>query len=632
MDNLVKRVTAVGLCVTLGLSSVGMASAQVTDKIENTDVAKKQAQILQQAATKDETVYVLAGADGTVDKIIVSDWIKNAMGNKQIFDKSILSDIENIKGDESYTIDEQNLKIWDTEGNDIYYKGTAKKELPVGVSLTYKLDGKTISPEKLAGKSGKVTIRFDYENRQYKTVTIDGKAQKIYVPFAMLTGVILDSDSFSNIEVSNGKLINDGDRTAVVGIAFPGLQENLAVSRSKIDIPNYVEITADVENFQMGSTVTIASNDVFNEIDSSKLSSVDEMISSFGNMSTAMDKLLDGSSALYDGMNTLMTKSEDLINGVDKLAAGTTLLRDGAKSLDEGASNLKAGVEELSEGLNNLSSNSQSLNAGATQVFNTLLDTATLQVKNAGIEIPELTITNYGEVLSGVISSLDKDAVYEKAYNSVREQVIKSATGLSVEEYEKALAAGMISEEQQTMLDNAISQQMSSDAVKSQLQAASDGAKQIASLKISLDSYNSFYVGLNTYTKGVDSAAAGAVKLADGTSELKDGSSSLKTGIDSLYDGVFEMKGNMPTLTKGVSDLREGSMSLSNGLKQFNEEGIEKISQLLEGDIGSISTRLKATVDVSKKYNNYAGIGDNMDGKVKFIYSTEEISLPEKTK
>lgn len=632
MDNLIKKVTAVGLCVTLGLSSVGMASAQVTNKIENTDAAKKQAEILQQAATKDETVYVLAGADGTVDKIIVSDWIKNAMGSKQIFDKSILSDIENIKGDESYTIDEQNLKIWDTEGNDIYYKGTAKKELPVGVSVTYKLDGKTISPEKLAGKSGKVTIRFEYENRQFETVTIDGKAEKIYVPFAMLTGILLDSDSFSNIEVSNGKLINDGDRTAVVGIAFPGLQENLAVSRSKIDIPNYVEITANVKDFEMGATVTIASNDVFNEIDSSKLNSVDEMLSSFGDLSSAMNELLDGSSLLYDGMNTLMTKSDELVKGIDKLAVGTTLLKDGADSLDEGASNLNAGVKELSEGLSYLSSNSQNLNAGATQVFNTLLDTATVHVKNAGISIPKLTISNYGDVLNGVIGSLDENAVYEKVYMAVREQVIKSGTGMSVEAYESAVAAGAISQEQQTMIEYAVSEQMSSDAVKAQLQTASEGAKQIAALKTSLDSYNSFYVGLNTYTKGVDSASAGAAELVDGTSELKVGSSSLKTGIGSLYDGVFEMKGKIPTLTKGISDLKDGSMNLSAGLKQFNEEGIEKISKLLEGEIGSVATRLKATVEVSKYYNNYAGIGDNMDGKVKFIYSTDEISLPEKTK
>lgn len=104
----------------------------------------------------------------------------------------------------------------------------------------------------------------------------------------------------------------------------------------------------------------------------------------------------------------------------------------------------------------------------------------------------------------------------------------------------------------------------------------------------------------------------------------------MKTGIESLYDGVFEMKGKIPTLTKGISDLKDGSMNLSAGLKQFNEEGIEKISKLLEGEIGSVATRLKATVEVSKHYNNYAGIGDNMDGKVKFIYSTDEISLPKK--
>lgn len=127
---------------------------------------------------KDETVYVLAGADGSVQKIIVSDWIKNAVGSTIISDKSELTDVENVKGEESYTMNGNNMRVWDAKGNDIYCQGNIEKELPVGLSVSYKLDGKTISPTELAGKSGKVTIRFDYQNKQFETVEIDGKPGK----------------------------------------------------------------------------------------------------------------------------------------------------------------------------------------------------------------------------------------------------------------------------------------------------------------------------------------------------------------------------------------------------------------------------------------------------------------------
>lgn len=113
------------------------------------------------------------------------------------------------------------MKVWDAEGNDIYYQGSTTKALPVDVSVSYKLDGKTMSAKEIAGKSGRVTIRFDYKNNQYEMVDIGGKKEKIYVPFAMLTGIELDDDKFSNVEVTNGKVVNDGTMTVVAGLAFP---------------------------------------------------------------------------------------------------------------------------------------------------------------------------------------------------------------------------------------------------------------------------------------------------------------------------------------------------------------------------------------------------------------------------
>ena len=135
--------------------------------------------------------FDLTGADGSVKKVIVSDWIKNALGSSTITDSGELKDVENVKGDESYTMNPDGMRVWDAQGNDIYCKGSIDKELPVNLSVSYKLDGKTVSADELAGKSGKVTIRFDYKNNQYQTVTIDGKNEKIYVPFAMLTGILL---------------------------------------------------------------------------------------------------------------------------------------------------------------------------------------------------------------------------------------------------------------------------------------------------------------------------------------------------------------------------------------------------------------------------------------------------------
>ncbi|MBQ1616446.1 MAG: hypothetical protein II086_04245, partial [Ruminococcus sp.] len=299
MKRLIKLMS-VALCLTLVLSAslVGVFALSLNGiSLGDKDKATPdEAEIF-----KDETVYVMAKADGTVDKIIVSDWIKNNKGADTIRDLSTVGDIENVKTDASFTLDSDNMRVWEANGEDLYLKGTGKQPLPVDLTVTYSLDGKVISPEALSGKSGKVTIRFDYTNNAYETVKIDGKDERIYVPFLMMSGMILDGEKFSNVTVTNGKVISDGDRTMLAGIAFPGLQHDLGLTRDEIDIPSYFEVNADVTDFELGATVTIAANPLTKDIDPDELDSLDDLKASMNTLESAMTALIDGSSQLYTG-------------------------------------------------------------------------------------------------------------------------------------------------------------------------------------------------------------------------------------------------------------------------------------------------------------------------------------------
>jgi len=752
MKNRAMKITALSLCAAVILGTAGtsvraLAAGGTEGRVEEKAVEANAAEgkatetmasegkpadvAADKGLTKDETVYVLAGADGAVQKIIVSDWIRNADGVDVVNDSSELSGIETVKGEGGYTLGGDNTYVWDARGGDVYYQGNIEKELPVELAVTYKLDGKTISPDELAGKSGKVTIRFDYTNRQYEYVEIDGKKEKIYVPFAMLTAMLLDNEVFTNVEVSNGKLINDGDRTVVVGVAFPGLQEDLAIDSEKLELPDYVEITADVTDFELGMTVTLATNELFSKGDVGELDSVGDLNESLGELTDAMEQLMDGSSRLYDGLCTLLDKSGELVEGIDKLAAGAKALSEGVGDLDEGASRLQAGAAQLSSGLSTLSSNNDAVNGGARQVFETLLSTANTQLSAAGLSVPAMTISNYADVLNGVIASLDENAVYKQALSTVtaaveeqrsyimeqvtaairarvteqvipaveeqvklevteavREnvtaQVITAATGMDKESYDAAVAAGMVDSTTQAAIQGAIDAQMqgddvrqlvetntaaqmesenvqaiiaakteeqmqdgsiqdmiaanteqqvqkaiadnmASDAVRSQLAAASEGAKTVMALKASLDSYNSFYIGLQNYTVGVAQAASGAADLRAGADSLKDGADKLCSGASELYDGILTLKDGAPTLVDGITQLRDGAMQLSDGLKEFDEEGVQKLVEAVDGDLDGLVTRIRATVDVSKDYQLFSGAGSDMDGQVKFIYRTESI-------
>lgn len=568
MKKLSLKIVSVILAMIISVCAVIAVNAQSADntsKVNNTQESKsvkdnnKPAKI-----SKDETVYVLAGADGSVKKVIVSNWIKNAISEGKISDKTNLKNLKNVKGNEKYTLDSNNMTVWDAQGNDVYYSGNIDEELPVNLSVSYKLDGKNITADKLAGKSGKVTIRFDYENKQYETVNIDGKSEKIYVPFVMLTGMLFNNDTFRNVEVTNGKVINDGDRTAVIGIALPGLQKNLNITSDKLEFPDFVEITADVENFKMGMSITLATNELFSNFDTSKLNDLDNVANSVNDLTGGMNQLLDGSSALYNGLDLLLSKSNELVNGIKELANGSKTLKEGTEKIDFGAGNIKSGVSELYGGLNELSSNNPQLNGGAKQVFETMLSTAQSQLNNAGITTPTLTIENYSAVLTAVLSKV------------------------------------------------------------SNIPAA---AASVTTLKASLDSYNQFYTGLLNYTGGVEKATNGAKELYLGANQLKAGTEELKLGSEKLYNGVLKLQDGTSVLVGGVSELKNGAVKLSGGLKKLNDEGVSKIIKLVNGDIKGLATRIKATADVSKNYKNFSGISDDMDGQVKFIYRTDEIKV-----
>lgn len=571
MKNNVKKVVAASMAAVVMAGSIGMTAHAVQSKDnEKTDTqpAKTYETQAEKTATgtkmnKEETVYVIADANGSIDKVIVSDWIQNGTKNDTINDKTELKDIKNVKGDESFSMNGDNMCVWDAKGNDIYYQGTTDKALPVDVKVTYTLDGKTVTPEELAGKSGKVKIRYDYTNNQFEMRNIDGKNEKIYVPFVMATGMILDNEVFSDITVTNGKLINDGEKTMVAGIAFPGLKEDLGLTSVNLDIPSYVEISADVKNCELKNTVTVATSQVFEELSTDKLDSA-TLKEGLTKITDGMTQLLDGSSQLYDGLAQLLDKSDDLITGIKALTAGAKTISENLDNLSAGAQSLDAGATGLKNGLAQLDSKSGQLTGGAANVFNTLLTQTHDSLVAAGITtLPTLTIDNY----------------------------------------------------QSTLL-----------YVKSQLDSTNPAAAaRVLAAKESLDNYNAFYQGVIDYTNGVKSAKIGADQVAAGAKNVSNGATALAEGARNLYQGLMQIDEKAPQLIGGIEKLKDGSMQLSDGLKMFNEEGISKITELLEGDLGSVTARISATIDVSRNYSSFAGKADDMNGTVKFIYKTAEV-------
>lgn len=361
-------------------------------------------------AGKEETVYVIADASGKADQIIVSDWLKNADGGNILKDSSDLTDIQNVKGYESFEKDKNGNITWQAQGSDIYYRGTSDKEVPVEVKVSYKLDGRDITPEEIAGKSGKVTIRMDYINKETKKVRIGGKEEEINIPFAMISGMVLPQDIFTNIEVTNAKLMSEGENNIVIGLAFPGLKESIAFEDLKdkvsdkeagekindMEIPDYIEVTADARNFKLDMTMTVAMSDILSDIeltdsiDLSRLTdSMDELKDAAGQLKDGTKELNDGSGKLKDGTDELLAGAGELSDGALELKDGTQELYEKSGLLDDGAGTLYDGIHQLNDGTLQLQNGGQSLVEGTASLVSGTqsLNDGAHQIKNGVDEV-----------------------------------------------------------------------------------------------------------------------------------------------------------------------------------------------------------------------------------------------------
>uniref|UniRef100_UPI003FEE47B0 hypothetical protein n=1 Tax=Agathobacter rectalis TaxID=39491 RepID=UPI003FEE47B0 len=319
-------------------------------------------------ADKDESVYLISDANGNVNKTIVVDHLKNKDKKDTLEDASNLSDIENVKGKEKFTQSGDKL-TWQAGGKDIYYQGTATEEPPVTQKVTYYLDGKEISPEDLAGKSGKVKIRFDYTNTTSYTETVNGEKQTVSVPFAAVTGLVL-GDGFENIEVTNGKAEVSDSSSVVLGYALPGLKDSLGIKDKDLDgdvnIPEYMEMTADVKNFSMPAAMTFVVNaSDYVSTDGIDTSDLDDMINDLKDAST---QLQDGSKTLAEGTDTLADGLSTLQSKLGTFASGVGTLKSGLKTYTDGVSTLSGGLNTLGNSTGALVSGADKLNSGAGQL------------------------------------------------------------------------------------------------------------------------------------------------------------------------------------------------------------------------------------------------------------------------
>lgn len=758
--------------VTVGLTCV-LATGLLIGSVEYashtfaaTNLAVKGAEIVAEAAvenvkqtkavkgvTKEESVYVTLDANGQKQDVIVSDWLKNSGVNGVLPDTSNLTDIQNTKGDEKFTQNGDSIS-WETEDKDIYYQGKSDEELPVSMEITYYLDGQEITPEELAGKSGKLEMKIQYKNLSKQEVKVGGKTKTVYTPFVMATGMILPVEKFTNVTIDNGTVLSEGDNDVVMAYGMPGLKESLdldnldfgddlSIDLDKITdkITDSVTITADVTEFELGQTYTVATAKIFDDIDFGDLDGGEELDDKLDELTDATEELVDGSDKIQNNLKKLDDKFDTYAKAMDKLKSSVKTIDNGSEKINAAAKKytkstdkLLKGVDTYTKGTKDFAKSSKKYSQSTKKLVDGIgtLDTA----GSAFPESYEEFHTKLGDYTNGVNALLSEENMNNltdaagslkagvKTVDDGLKQVqagvsqINAGAGALNQQDAAALVQGLeslaASGDAQTrqIAENAIAYIQSAKelaasvdaatngkadgeldengtkdlaAALSQLQAATDtkseeenlytglasleeSAKVISATAETLRGYQapimegseSVQENIGKITSNLDtiyksgklivannekleSAADSLVKnagkiqknskkLTASSGSFRQATNKMAKGTGKLWEGVKKLVSSTGQVSDGIGKLTEGAIELYNGMEEFQEEGTNKLSDAVESILDGgddLQNRAKAVNKAAKNYKTFSGTTKGMDGDVKFIMTTQSISVEE---
>ena len=628
------------------------------------------------ANTKEETVYSKLNNCGINYSTIVSEKITNDDSSELIKDISELLNIENTSGDETFEKNGNEL-VWKANGNKIEYQGTIEKEEPITCTIKYELNGKEIEAKDIVGKSGKVKVILDYKNNDVHTVKINGKYEKMYTPFVVVAGTLIDGKVNKNVEVTNGKVLDNGNKVVALGMCLPGLQESLNISKNKVKIPTTIEFSMDAEDFEMNNIISYATPKLVSEADLNMFDNLDDIYAQANELQDASNQIVEGTSklnegakALNEGANALNKGTNEALNGVKLIAnkvklSTNGLLSDKSDALKKeqvaaignaAAKKAAASVNEQSELINKkatagIEENSALIKeqalASAKQIAEQTALATALEVKKGaaqeagnqivlaagqtaeetaesvfmGVKVQEVMMANNLTQEQAVLA-IKSDEQAQNTLNTIKAKAKKEAIEKAKAKLASSSNVTLTDEEKKEIIKKADAGiEIQKEIIEAQGLAS---AKQIATKTAQTTATTvaqmvGQQVGQTVASEVANQVKAGALsKVASSMTELTNGLEQLENGLEKLSDGTQE-------LANGTEQITAGTEELAEGMNKFNKEGINRITDLINGKVKNLETRLKALKDLAKDYKSFAGINEKDSGNVTFITTIDSL-------
>lgn len=585
---------------------------------------------------KTETVYSVLNSDGSISDTIVSSWLHDEDGINNIKETLNLTDVKNIKSNEKPSKD-GNTYTWNAKGNDVYYEGTATKQLPVSVKLCYELDGQEMSAKDMEGKSGHLKLTISFTNNYSQVKNINGKSIVIH-PSYLAGGMLnMSTGKFSNVKCESGKIVNDGTNEMLAFANIPGLNETLKSAgldkvNNQLGISDDVTVEADVNDFDLGSIMVGMTNEIDLASELGDIGSVSELTDGIDQLIEADDQLIDGSKQLYDGTTQLKEQAAPLTGSSDQvrqLSSGAIQLNDGVKALQTGISQYTAGASAINEGVNQL----YGIPQGAAQISEGITTYKT-QSLVSGIDDLSAGLDTFRQKVNAGLSSADTEAMMvqlgkaEGVLNKMRDTLKTDAdivSGLD-QAMKKANVPDIlkhlkeVKETQLPALQNAINTQISTnkDAYNNNKKVVEGFNEDFNSTKQSmLDSIDATIKALEA-AKGTTSTSTTSVTDEEGNTTSSETSTTTvnNDAIDAQIAKLQEQRKKVEALTATSHGELKEFVDMSNTLEQLDTllggvlDGANSLTGLLESAGGKIETLQS---DVSESLEKISGLKSTLE-------------------
>ena len=503
-------------------------------------------------ASKTENVYTNMDYTGTVKKTTVSNHLENDKDG-EIKDNSILTNILNVNGSEDFTLD-NDIVTWYAKGKDIFYTGITKKAQPINVVTKYYLNGKVTKATDMIGKSGKIKIEISLLNNSLL------RTDNTFTPYVVALGAMMDSDTNTDISITNGKVTDTGTRSVLLAISAPGLYEYTNINEFKS--LNKVTITYNTTDFEINDIYMVASPKILSELDLGIFDKLDILTSSISTLGEKMDELEAGTKDLANGTSTLFTNS-NIFN--EKLATASASL----EKIANGTIKLVDGVDEMLTTLTDAKTMMED-----KDIDGSLANLKVLQAKNEAI-ITKLT-----------------NPLVEDAYKVKKMSPTETETEM-IARIKKLNPNLTVAEEQE--LKNV----KSTYELKLLLVANNDAVKEMIT---NLEDLNNLLDTLTT-------------KLED-VKEMQGKVTLLNASLNELSVGLNKLSQASTEINKGISTLNNGATKISLGTTQLNNQGIKTLVNY-SNRIITYSEKIENLVNLSKSYKGFAS--NNADSTL-FVY------------